>query len=204
MSWEYVKWAAAVLLVLILIIATNLIDRRNFQQLGAAIETIYQDRLIAKDLLFETSLLVNQKTLAFAKKDSSYFKSENTLVNEKIERHLASYGNTKLTQKEEEMFNLFRLKFEELKKVELNHQDISFFEEAEIPSLLEEVDSGLYELSKLQVEEGKNEMLTGKLAINSIEFLTQLEIYCLIALAILVQVLLFNSFRKSNKTTSNA
>lgn len=202
MNWEYFKWAAAVLLVLILIVATNLIDKRNFQQLGTAIETIYQDRLIAKDLLFETSLLVHQKTLAFAKKDTAFFESGITLINKDIERHLSDYGSTKLTQNEEKMFARFRQKFEDLKKAELKHQDIGFFESPGIPALIEEIDTDLYELSKLQVKEGRNQMLTGKLAINSIEFLTQLEIYFLVALAILIQVLLFNSFRKANKKIS--
>ena len=62
-----IKWVLSVLLVFFLILATNLIDKDNFRRVKNSIVTIYEDRLVANDLIFELSQLVHQKELAAAK-----------------------------------------------------------------------------------------------------------------------------------------
>jgi len=51
--YNKVKWVLGILIVFILILATNLIDRNNFIRVKDSVVTIYEDRLIASDLVFE-------------------------------------------------------------------------------------------------------------------------------------------------------
>jgi len=46
------KWILGILMVFVLIIATNLIDKNNFLKVRDSVVTIYEDRLVAKDLIF--------------------------------------------------------------------------------------------------------------------------------------------------------
>ena len=55
------KWIIGILLVVGLIIATNLIDKKNFEQIRNSVVTIYEDRLLAKEIIFEISALVHEK-----------------------------------------------------------------------------------------------------------------------------------------------
>jgi len=68
-----VKWVLGILMIFILIIATNLIDRNNFVRIKDSLETIYEDRLVAKDLIFKISKSVQEKELALAKLDSTFY-----------------------------------------------------------------------------------------------------------------------------------
>jgi len=54
-------------MIFILIIATNLIDKNNFVRVKDSVVAIYEDRLIANDLIFEISNSIREKEVALAK-----------------------------------------------------------------------------------------------------------------------------------------
>jgi len=54
---------------------------------------------------------------------------------------------------------------------------------------ISEVKDNLYDLSKIQLDEGKKQMSISEKAISSVELFTQIEIYILIFLAILIQII---------------
>lgn len=68
-----IKWILGISVVFLLIITTNLIDRNNFITVRDSVATIYEDRLIAKDIVFDISLLINEKKLANVLEDSIFF-----------------------------------------------------------------------------------------------------------------------------------
>src|SRR5690606_29299306 len=71
--YNKIKWILGILMVFVLIITTNLIDRNNFIRVRDSVVTIYEDRLIANDLIFEISKLVQEKEMAVAMSDSVFF-----------------------------------------------------------------------------------------------------------------------------------
>ena len=95
--YNKVKWVLGVLMIITLVITTNLVDRNNFLQISNAIETIYEDRLVAKDLIFKISALINKKEIAAIKSDSSFYTNQNNLIDSEIENYLIRYDQTKLT-----------------------------------------------------------------------------------------------------------
>lgn len=58
--YNKLKWILGITLIFVLIIATNLIDRNNFVRISNVVTTIYEDRLIASDLIFEMLSSVHQ------------------------------------------------------------------------------------------------------------------------------------------------
>jgi endonuclease III-like uncharacterized protein len=95
--YDKIKWILGILLVFILIATTNLIDRSNFIRVKDSVETIYEDRLIANDLIFEIAQLVQQKEIALIRKDSIFFKQKNSKLNNSISNLIFNYEETKLT-----------------------------------------------------------------------------------------------------------
>ncbi|MEQ9188136.1 MAG: MCP four helix bundle domain-containing protein [Cryomorphaceae bacterium] len=194
------KWIIALFFVLGLIIATNLIDKRNFHQVADAIETIYEDRLVAKDLIFKMSSLMHEKSIAFASSDSSFYDQRIHKVNQEVEELIALFAETRLTKEERLAFEqlqsdisvLASLEQKGLASSEGKHQLLS---DASVTSRIERILVDLRLLSKIQIEEGKQQVLIGKEAVSSIDFLTQMEIYILVIIGILVQVLLISGFR---------
>lgn len=67
-----IKWVLSILMVFVLIVTTNLIDRNNFIRVKDSVVTIYEDRLIAKDLIFEMSKAVQEKEVAVAASDTTF------------------------------------------------------------------------------------------------------------------------------------
>lgn len=194
-----IKWILGILMVFILIVSTNLIDKRNFTRIKDSVETIYEDRLIADDLLFEMSRSIQLKQLAAANSDISFFTTKSQTENRKINEYIARYEKTKLTKEEEIKIYELKENFSVLLQKEKNITATDLNKNEALISILATIDDNLYELSKIQLKEGKQEMSVSKLVINEVELFTQIEIYLLIFLGILVQfVVIYNPKSKDS------
>lgn len=199
MNLGMIKLALGLLFVMSLILATNLIDKRNFNQVGYAIESIYEDRLVAKDLIFDISVLINEKAMALALSDSIFYNDKNFNVNQKIDELIDLFSDTKLTAEEKQVFKNLKEDVLLLERLEVgstssDHQG-QFFTNNEVHELLMNIQNKLHALSKIQIEEGKRLLLVGKTAVRSVDFLTKIEVYLLIALAIVVQLLFISGLK---------
>ncbi|MDG1728743.1 MAG: hypothetical protein P8K68_03220 [Algibacter sp.] len=73
--YNKIKWVLGISMIFILILSTNLIDRNSFVRMKDSVVTIYEDRIIANDLIFEMSKSVHEKEIAVALLDSVFFLS---------------------------------------------------------------------------------------------------------------------------------
>lgn len=200
MKPNFIKWTIALLFVMGLIVATNRVDKDNFHQVANAIETIYEDRLVAKDLIFDISLLMHEKSMALANADTAFYEARILKVNQKIGQLIQLFAETKLTEEERLAFERLQSDIAKLSRYEVGvtatgFTRSKFMEGASAPVQMEKILDDLRVLSKIQIEEGKRQMLIGKAAVNSIDFLTEMELYLLLALGIVVQLLLIGGFR---------
>lgn len=186
------KWILGLLLVFVLIVATNLIDRDNFAQVRDSIVTIYEDRLVANDLIFDMSEAIHQKHLAVVKMDTVFMKEKNKDLNLILEELIDRYEQTKLTTSEQRAFNNLKVGLSELQVLEksrgANVVDVSI--QSQVIQKIIQLESNLEKLSKIQLEEGRRQMKIGKGAMNSVELFTQMELYLLLSLAIVIQVII--------------
>lgn len=181
------KWILGIILVFGLITATNLIDRNNFERMRNAVVTIYEDRLVAKEILFELSSLIHQKEVAILTNDSAYFQQENKAVNAAVAKSLERFGATELTREELSAFNELKTQFAKLERAEQNY--INNGDRQGALSAMRTIEARIEQLARIQMDEGRRHMIISQNAMDSIEFFTQIELYVLLFIAIAVQVL---------------
>lgn len=183
------KWVLGILMVFVLVITTNLIDRSNFLKVKDSVLAIYEDRLVAYDLIFEMSKSFQEKEVATAISDSFFFSERNNQVNIDIQESVLRFERTKLTVEEENLFNDFKNNLDSLNRSETSYIQSKFVQKAPLFNQISKVKENLYDLSKIQLNEGGRQMTISKRAIDTVELFTQLEIYVLIFLAILIQII---------------
>lgn len=194
------KWILGILLVFVLIVATNLIDRDNFAQVRDAIVTIYEDRLVANDLIFDMSESIHQKHIAVIKMDTTFLHGKNQGLNSTLQELIDRYETTKLTSNEQKAFDRLKTDFSELQALEMSNDLATTEERLTIIEKINSLEGGLEQLSKIQLDEGRRQMKIGKGAMNSVELFTQMELYLLLSLAIVIQVIIL--YNPSNQEDS--
>ncbi len=184
---DKLKWILGILLVFILIITTNLIDKNNFTRVRDSVETIYEDRLIAKDLIYEINNAIHEKQIAVISMDSTFFSSRNKEINQNVEALIERYKQTKLTVRENEVFNDLMDKITKVKPLE--NATIEELSKNSYVKDITEIKECLKELSKIQLEEGSKQVSISQKALQTVELFTQIEIYLLVFLAIVIQII---------------
>jgi hypothetical protein len=187
--YNKLKWILGILMVFVLIIATNLIDKNNFVRVRDSVVTIYEDRLIANDLLFEMLKLVQQKELAVSLSDSIFFNIENSKVNNNLQSLVSKFEHTKLTTEETYIFNELNKNIQSLLASESKFIASGFGDNSKVINHIENLKINLSDLSKIQLNEGSRQMSISKRALDTVELFTQIEIYILVFLAILIQII---------------
>jgi hypothetical protein len=187
--YNKIKWVLGILMVFVLILATNLIDRNNFLRVKDSVITIYNDRIVANDIIFEMSRLVQEKEVAMAKQDSIFFVDRNKEVNLEVQALITRFEQTKLTVEEGKIFNAFKDDLKALQKSEAALTQSGLSQTTALENQIRSVEANLYKLSKIQLSEGRRQTSLSKKAISSIELFTHMEIYILVFLAILVQII---------------
>ncbi|MCV9386752.1 chemotaxis protein [Reichenbachiella ulvae] len=194
------KWVFSILLIFAIVLATNLVDKGNFDKLKYSIETIYKDRLVAKGLIFELSYLIQEKQIALLKSDSLFYQQQRLGVNDEIKELIAKFEKTELTIDEFEMFEDFRENVKEELELEKQFIDSGFENREQLLDQIYLLHDNLHELSKIQLSEGKRQMSMSQKTMDTIELFTQMEIIFLIVIAIIAQVIvLYKSSAKPNK-----
>lgn len=187
--YNKLKWILGILMIFVLIIATNLIDKNNFVRVRDSVVTIYEDRLIANDLIFEMLQLVQEKEIAVAVSDSTFFKDKNLKVNTNLQSLVSRFEQTKLTTQETKVFDSFKNNLKTLIKSESQFLSTSHNNKSKVVAQLKKIKTNLTDLSKIQLNEGSRQMLISKRAVDTVELFTQIEIYFLVLLAIIIQII---------------
>lgn len=197
------KWVLGIIIIFVLVAATNIIDRENFSRVRDSVVSIYEDRLVANDLIFEILKSVQEKEIAAVTSDSVFYLEKNRMINTEMKSFIKRYELTKLTPEEEELFDEYKSNYEQLISAELALVKSNFTEKKQLLSAVSKVKKNLYALSKIQLTEGSKQMSISENALNTIDLFTTIEINILIFLAILIQIIvIYNPKKKQdfNKT----
>lgn len=190
------KWVLGVTVVFVLIMATNLIDRYNFVQVRDSVISIYEDRLVANDILFEMLTTIQEKEIASIKSDDIFYSQRNRKIDHDLDRFISRYEQTKLTAEEAREFAVLKRNIASMRKAETAFVESKYKDFAGLNNHFVNIKENLYDLSKIQLDEGGRQMSISKEAINAVELYTQIEIYMLIFLAIVIQVILIYNPKK--------
>ncbi len=198
--FDKVKWILAILMVFVLILATNLIDKNNFVRVRDSVVTLYEDRLVAKSLIFDMSKAIQRKEVAVLKNDTTFFNDFNKNVNADLDRLISSFKTTKLTNEETKLFKRLEENFSDLKSAENTYKNSNFQDKTALQNQIIQFQSNLDDLSDIQLKEGSRQLSLSKEALKTVELYTQIEIYFLVGLAIAVQIIILYNPRKKSET----
>lgn len=200
--FDKIKWTLGILMVFALIVFTNLIDKNNFTRVKDSVVSIYEDRLVVNDLIFEMSKLVQEKEMAIVLSNTEFYTKKNSNIDKKMQGFIEQYEATKLTVEERNVFNDFKDNIQFLSKTEASILENDFKEKETHLTLIFEIKDNLYDLNKIQLNEGRRQMAISQKAIDKVELFTQIEIYILIFLAIVVQIIvLYNPKKEKSKSS---
>lgn len=196
-NFKKIKRVASILLVFFIVLSTNLVDQKNYNRLKKSVTNIYKDRIVASDLLFEIVLLVHEKEIAIISSDTQFFQKRNKHVNNEINQYVLTYDETKLTEKEHGIFNDLKKELNHLKVLEEKYEVSDANHKNKTLQALKSIKIKLQNLSKIQIDEGKQEMLMSNKAMKTIDIFTNIEIIFLVIMAILVQIIILYNPKKS-------
>ncbi|MGJ3236868.1 MCP four helix bundle domain-containing protein [Marivirga sp.] len=196
--FDKIKWILGILLVFTLVITTNLVDKSNFSRMNEAVESIYEDRLVVKDLILKISNDIHQKEIAAIKADESFYINQNEQLNNEIDGHLLSYAQTKLTNKEEQFLNDLKKNLSELKNKEKEFVESNYTQDSVLLPLFQIVKRDLQNLAEIQLREGSRQFEKSQRAMDTVNLFTQIEIYIMIFLAIVIQIIIIYTPKKEN------
>ncbi|KEZ93084.1 MCP four helix bundle domain-containing protein [Nonlabens ulvanivorans] len=190
-----IKWSVGLFLVIGLILATNFIDRNNFKRVQDSVSTIYEDRLVAKDLIYDIQLEIHEKELLIALNNTTAYLSQKNKAQDELNDSMTQFSTTKLTLEEEKVFNNLQTELAALFTLEnatdftaVNGQDNSRLQQQ-----LDLINETLLKLSDIQIKEGNRQMHIGKKAMASMELLTQMEVWIMIVLGVIIQFIILYS-----------
>lgn len=182
---EKLKWSLGILMVFVLILSTNLLDKNNFLRVRDSIVAIYEDRLVANDVIYDMAEIVGEKELAIATENMNFLEKENSRLNMELDELMSRYESTRLTDSEAKEFSQLKENMSRLMQIEQVNDS------AKEPALrlIDELQLNLHRLSKIQLSEGRRQKLIGKSAVESVELFTRIEIYLLVVMAIVIQII---------------
>lgn len=192
------------LAVFLLILGTNRIDKRHFDTAQNAITTVYNDRVLTQSYIYKMNNLIHRKQHHVI--DGSI--TSRTATNKEIETLIDLYAETQLTIKEAKTFDSFKNNFTKLK-----HQENSYHENTivtvhhEFQNLsavkdsfndtIEALQADLNNLALIQVSESKNVTGVAQKSLDINKIMSNMEIYFLLVVGIIILVFTFYRVEKS-------
>lgn len=215
MKWAFGirrKISAAMLLaaIFVLLFVKNMMDSNNVTRLGSSFSSVYEDRLVVESYIYKLSEHLFRKKIMI---DSSRARSSVVAISPAIHRYnnaidaiIDDYEGTKLTEAEQVHFTAFKENVGQLSQLERDYlETVGAGRDAEairsnIDKQFNEAFANLDLLSGIQISEGRllNEHSQKIVAGSSI--LTRFEIGILVAIALMIFVLVFESTSVFTKT----
>lgn len=190
-----IKSVLSILVVFILVIATNLIDRSSFNKVRDAVENIYEDRLIAKDIINKFSNNLYEIEIAYHKANVlEPFIVDSSLV-ESLRQQLSAFKSTTLTAEESIELKSFE---KELQVIVDSHRfNETFSDENKTSAYFVNLKEHISTLSEIQMKEGHKLVYNAQKEFDLVDLFTKLEIFFLIFLAILIQIVILYKPKKA-------
>ena len=194
-----IKWVLAITGVFFLILATNLIDKNAFARIEETVDNVYNDRLLAKEVLLDIAVKFHEKELAYSLNDSAYLNNKNDDINAEISKSLEMFDRIESTRNEDLILNRLNRNHAELIQLESNLLSNDTLYTQQCAEIFSAINKNIVELGAEQVAEGERQKFIAKTAIDSVNLYSQMEIYVLIFLGLLLQFVILYKPRKHRK-----
>ena len=182
----------ALLVVFLLVFATNRIDQRHFDTVQDTLTTVYKDRVVAQDYVYKMNNIIHKKRLQL--QDSNSTENQNNL-NKEFATLIDVFSTTKLTPKESKTFKDLQQNFETLKRNEgkADNQNSN----KKLIENINAIETDLDNLALIQLSESKYKVGIAQKSLDTNNFMSTLEIVFLVLIGVIVQFVVFHRVKKS-------
>ncbi|MBR9846766.1 MAG: hypothetical protein GYB35_11995 [Algicola sp.] len=178
----------ALIVVFLLVFATNRIDKRHFETVQDTLTTVYNDRVLAQDYVYKMNNIIHQKRLQLQNSNST--ENQNNL-NREFATLIDVFSTTKLTPKESKTFKDLQQNFETLKRNEGKVDNQKLIEN------INAIETDLDNLALIQVSESKYKVGIAQKSLDTNNLMSTLEIVFLVLIGVIVQFVVFHRVKKS-------
>ena len=201
MNWKFstaqrIRMGAALAVVFLLVLATNMMDSNHFTIVQDNLTTVYEDRILAKDYLFRISRQLQTKRTFLQENNIDDLVKYSSQANDSIETLMTRFANTRHTEKETQHFESLFDKLNVLIQYESQYIKGELINE-ELPSIdivdsyyaavFEELDA----LFEIQLKEGSRIIEQSHKAIDTSHLISRIEEITLIVIGLLIQLIIF-------------
>lgn len=185
----------ALVLVFILVIATNVMDDTSFKVVKESMGNIYEDRLIAYDLTYKMHNEVSNRHLVLANNNVQMQSATLTKFNTLIANALAQYEATEFTTTEQAYFEILKSQFNDLQALDgeilaATTDEVKTKLLASSKEKLSSIVGTLNSLATIQIDEGKRQVINSDRAIKSSDMLSKFEIISMVVIGLLILFLI--------------
>lgn len=194
---QRIRAGAALIVVFLLVVATNRMDSTHFEMVQRDVTSIYNDRLLAKDYIYKISRQLQLKKNSLYNQELEDIYETNKKANDSIRFLVEKFSETELTEREARRFSSLQTNLDQLFQQERFLQKGELVDEVEIPipstteKQYERLFADLDVLAEIQVEEGWRKAKRSSGVIDTSNLLARLEIGILIVIGILFQLVIF-------------
>lgn len=177
----------------LLVLGSNRLDQRHFSNIQTTVNSVYKDRVVVQNIIYQLSTIFHDREQQLMLKDSFIPKVSE---NKKVTQLLSDFRATKLTPKESNLLGTLMTQFSRLQELEysLKETPISMSADRRMAMVkkFEEIRFSLDGLSHIQLEESEllTQLSNKSLGMNIL--LSKLEVAFLVIIGIAMLVLIFN------------
>jgi hypothetical protein len=197
------KVAIILTVLIVMIFGKNILERRNFNELGNSFVSFYEDRLVVESYIFSISeklfrikLLVNHCQF---ESDYSHVVDEISTFESDILNLVKEFEDTKLTIAEAGFLTDFKkiiqenLRIADYQSLYSEESGINSDKVKEYNSYIEKAILDLEKLSLIQIEEGKKLATNSEKVVNRSKIWAQFEVAALVILIVIIYLLIYTS-----------
>jgi len=173
-------------MVILLVFITNRLDQKHFEEVQDKLSSIYYDRVVAQDYLFDLSSIFHDRQMRMAKLEILNFNND-----QEIETLIEKFEETSLTRKEKELFERLKENVNDLKAL-----GNTTGQGAAAQATLDRIEILLADLSDIQLKESKSLKIQGQDSLDSSKLMSNMEMGIIILFGIVLQFALFSGGKK--------
>ena len=192
---QRIRIGVILMVVFLLVFATNRMDNNHFRTVQKSLNTVYEDRILAKDYLYKISHQVQKKKEDIQSYELDELSSFNKIINDSIQVLIHHFGQTELTENESLVFESLQTHIRSLNEYEsklLRNEFLnSDFNKTESERYFSAIFGDIDSLFKVQIEESNRVISNSNRTINTSNLISRVEIGALILIGLLMQLLIF-------------
>jgi aminopeptidase N len=181
---EKIRTVLGLIMVILLVFITNRLDQKHFEEVQEKLSSIYYDRVVAQDYLFDLSNAFHDRKMRMANLEILNFNND-----QEIDALIAKYEETTLTKKEKELFGRLKENIDDLKAQGMIKRETA-------NANIERIEVLLADLSDIQLKESKSLKIQAQDSLDSSNLMSNLEMALIIIFGIVLQFVLFQGGKK--------